>query len=154
VIARLAPIVLAALTACGSSHESSTGTAAEHTAPAHPAPPAPVTGDIAMDLVHAAHATIDLDLPAGGSRANRVSLPPGHNVVFAVTHLGGPIGQMSLTLYDEQQTTIPVSSDSMVCAEPGCTFSVEVASSTDPRVMIATCTAATAMSLRLEARLK
>jgi len=161
VIARVAPIFLAALVACSSSHESSGGgAAADHTAPPAggtvrpPAPSDPMTGVIAMDLLHADHATIDLDLAAGGSRTQRVRLPPGHNVVFAVTHLGGPIGRMSLTLYDENQTTIPVSSDSMTCAEPGCTFSVEVASSPDPRVMIATCTAATAMSMRLDATLR
>lgn len=152
-IARLAAIlVAAALIACSPSHESSGGAAADHPAPATPT--APPTGAIAMDLLHADQATMDLDLSAAGSHTHRVSLPPDHNVVFAVTHLSGPLGKMTLTLYDEPQTAVPVSSDSMTCAEPGCTFSVEVASAPGPRVMIVTCAAATAMSVRLEATLR
>ena len=103
-----------------------------------------------MDLVHADHVAIDLDLPATGSRTHRASVPPGHDLVFTLTHTGGAIGRMTLALYDQRHPDIPVSNDSMTCAEPGCTFSVVVAKATEPRTLIATCSATIAMKARLE----
>ena len=144
-------LALAALVACSSSKEG-TAPAGDHTAPPPAAPIA--SGGSAMDLVHADHVSLDLALPAAGSRTQRVNVPPGHNIMFTMTHTGGPIGRMSLTIHDDGNSAIPVSDDAMTCAEPGCTFSVEVASAAAARTLLATCGTSGAMSVRFEAKLK
>jgi hypothetical protein len=142
-----ATILLAWLIACSKPSDPPASAAAPRPI-ASAAMPAPAP---TMDLMRTDHASRALDLAAGARHTEAVRVPPGHTIRFAVMHTGGALATMSLAIYDARNPGFPVSTDGMKCAEPGCSFSVEVAAAAAARTLIAICSVEAAMSVRFDA---
>lgn len=71
---------------------------------------------------------------------------------ITLTHTGGSLGPFTLSIYDAR-ATVPISSDSMRCAEPGCAIraEVDVAPGTATLVVRVEATKPTALTLEVTA---
>jgi hypothetical protein len=149
-IGRFASIALL-LAACSSSGEKKP--AGKHEQPDHVAVTdgAAANGGSDMDLFHSDRVVLDLDLAPDAPVTHRLDAPPNQKIVVAITHTGGAVGRIGLTIHDIRNDTIPVSDDGMTCSEPGCHFSVEVATAPMARTLFLKVAGSVAMTVRLEA---
>lgn len=96
--------------------------------------------------------TIQLNLEPGVPQAKEVPVTGVAELSAEVTHTGGALGRISLAIHDARQMDVPVSADSVTCAEEGCSVRVVAAVGSGTETLIVSVQATAALSARLALR--
>lgn len=103
----------------------------------------------AVDLLTRSTVSDAFDVAPGRPFSKELDVFSPSLVTITVTHASGSKGPFTLAIYDAR-ATVPISSDSMTCAEPGCSIRAEVDVAPSTTRLVVRVEATTATSLKLE----
>lgn len=93
--------------------------------------------------------TFELALAAGVPQAREVAVRSGAELTAEVTHTSGGLGKITLAVHDARHPAVPISSDDITCAEPGCSMRTVVAVGDGTETLVVTVEATEALTARL-----
>lgn len=138
---------LALLVACSRSESPPSTTSGSDRDPA-----ADTSGSARADLLTRSKLKALIDVAPGQPFSKQLDVFSPSMATITLTHTGGSLGPFTLSIYDAR-ATVPISSDAMTCAEPGCAIraEVDVAPGTATLVVRVESTQPTALTLEVSA---